>query len=480
MDKRQADRAIAVALDKVVDAIDLAEGHSGADMRVNMRVITRSDGTLALSMHIWNLSTTKMLQANQLLLDLNEWLEIYSVEALGMGERMDFKLWQDDKVKKAIKDGADVSQCLMGQSALLSACRGGNLKVVKHILKVGGEGLLHSSMPNGVTPLFAACQDGHLPIIKFLAKNGARLTAPEGTFASPFFISTQNGHKKVAKWLVKNGARGEIRFCLTDQVTPFWIACMTGNLEIAKWLMALGMKDELLHTDAHGTSPLLASAMTGQLESVKYLQRLSPGLVRLANSRGTTPMAGAAAGGFAGVMRFLYEHGAAFDVDSKDIDGVTPMTAAVKAGHKHVEALLERWGVSRPGQGSGIWDPEDASGGNLSNPMNTHKNRGSPSSPSKITNENNCIICQLKVMEDSQYRCGECQSLYCSRQCQYVDWTYHNHQVICAQRGEANLHKMMHDAIEAENEKSEEKTSNHRSSAIDLSIDADTHLGADR
>jgi ankyrin repeat protein len=59
--------------------------------------------------------------------------------------------------------------------ALLDACKSGDLKVVRHLIRKGVNQNQPIGAPRGWSPIMVASYYGHLPIVKYLASQGARL-----------------------------------------------------------------------------------------------------------------------------------------------------------------------------------------------------------------------------------------------------------------------------------------------------------------
>jgi ankyrin repeat protein len=97
------------------------------------------------------------------------------------------------KVEKALKSGADPNQ--QGGWTFATACRNGNLKIVKLFIDKG--------VDISGTALGYASETGSLEVIKLLLDNGAEITDPHGILIRTMsFVKNEDIRDKVLKLLV--------------------------------------------------------------------------------------------------------------------------------------------------------------------------------------------------------------------------------------------------------------------------------------
>lgn len=125
-----------------------------------------------------------------------------------------------------------------GWSALMEACRQGNLEVVKYLVKKGAN--INAKNKFGWTPLMIACELGHSEIVDFLLKNGARINEKNKVKETALLIACKNGHKDIIMKLIKNNAKVNDRDLLRQ--TSLMYACQWGFVDAYKALRKKGAK----------------------------------------------------------------------------------------------------------------------------------------------------------------------------------------------------------------------------------------------
>ena len=273
-----------------------------------------------------------------------------------------------EATKPLLRYGADVGARSDGEfTPLLFAVRAGD-GAVAHALVAAGAGIDQAD-GDGHTPLVLAILNGHYALAAELLALGAdpEVATPGGTalhhavrwrryeftdfYRPPPPTTGDLDPLGLMRVLLAAGAdpnaRIEKRFPRAGVfdnnwsalpligATPLLIAARAGDADAMRVLLAHGA-DPHLATDRCVT-PLMAAAGMGfnfersigteaeRLEAVELLWRLGADLAAV-NDRGETAMHGAARSGTTSVVRFLFEHGAALDIESEG--GWTPLENA--------------------------------------------------------------------------------------------------------------------------------------------------------
>ena len=267
-----------------------------------------------------------------------------------------------------VRYGADVGARSDGEfTPLLFAVRAGDGAVARALVAAGAD--IDAADADGHTPLVLAILNGHYALAAELLALGAdpEVATPGGTalhhavrwrryeftdfYRPPPPTTGDLDPLGLMRVLLATGAdpnaRMEKRFPRAGVfdnnwsalplvgATPLLIAARAGDAAAMRVLLAHGA-DPHLATDRCVT-PLMAAAGMGfnfersigteaeRLEAVELLWRLGADLAAV-NDKGETAMHGAARSGTTSVVRFLFEHGAALDLESDE--GWTPLENA--------------------------------------------------------------------------------------------------------------------------------------------------------
>ena len=267
-----------------------------------------------------------------------------------------------------LRYGADVGARSDGEfTPLLFAVRAGDGAVARALLAAGAD--IDETGPDGHTPLVLAILNGHYDLAAYLLALGAdpEVATPGGTalhhavrwrnyeftdfYRPPPPTTGDLDPLGLVRVLLAAGAnpnaRIEKRFPRAGVFdnnwgalpliggTPLLVAARAGDAAAMRVLLAHGA-DPQRPTDRCVT-PLMAAAGMGfnfersigteaeRLEAVELLWKLGADLAAV-NDKGATAMHGAARSGTTSVVRFLFEHGVALDIESDD--GWTPLENA--------------------------------------------------------------------------------------------------------------------------------------------------------
>lgn len=278
-------------------------------------------------------------------------------------------------------------QFVGGMAALHYAAREGQKEAAQALLEGGAD--INQLNADKFSPLVLAIINGHLDLAIYLQGAGADpnlatlsgLTAlyatidvqwaPHASYPQPNIEQEQTGYLELAKALLDHGANVNARlgeklwfrslfsdstWVDTTGATPLWRAAQSSDIAAIRLLIAHGADPKL--ATKGGDTPLMAAAGVGwaanwsvnapvpALEAVQYLLE-SGNNVNAADSRGYTPLHGAAYIGNNEMVTYLVSKGAKVDAKSKAGDSPADMAnGPTRFGQPHPDtvALLEKLG----------------------------------------------------------------------------------------------------------------------------------------
>ena len=149
---------------------------------------------------------------------------------------------------------------------LPSACAGGDMAEVRHLVEVEGANV-NKCTSSGPTPLCAAATTGQLVVVRYLLKKGADVNKANMNGVTPLYAAAQMGPWTVAQCLVEHGA--DLNKADSSGHTPLIMAALKGNLPVLQYLVQQGADKE--KATSGGMTPLFIAAENGFFMGVKYL-----------------------------------------------------------------------------------------------------------------------------------------------------------------------------------------------------------------
>ena len=278
-----------------------------------------------------------------------------------------FAIMNSKVVSLLLAKNADVNALTIhGESALFWACRFGNIKVIKMLLKVGMN-LINKKDEEGRTPLYVACQMGHVQVVEQLIQAKADLSIPNNRGDTPLHQACEKGHLQIVEKLLQSEVDPNVQIN-NAQATPLYLATRNNHLQVVKRLLQakadpnihdctgatplciaseegnIQLMDLLLQAQAdpnvqifHGITPLHVTSGRGYLNAVVLLlqAQADPNIQGLND---TTALLLASCGGHVKVVETLLK--ASADPTITDNQGCTPIMAALRNGHALVVDLL--------------------------------------------------------------------------------------------------------------------------------------------
>lgn len=278
-------------------------------------------------------------------------------------------------------------QFVGGMAALHYAAREGHKEAAQALVEGGAD--INELNADKFSPLVLAIINGHLDLAMYLLGRGADpnlktlsgLTAlyatidvqwaPHASYPQPSTEQEQTGYLELVKALIDHGANMNARLeeklwfrsLFSDSTwvdptgaTPLWRAAQSSDIAALRLLVAYGADPNL--ATKGGDTPLMVAAGVGwaanwsvtapvpALDAVKYLLELGNN-VNAADSRGYTPLHGAAYIGNNEMVTYLASKGAKIDARSKAGDSPADMAnGPTRFGQPHPDTvtLLEKLG----------------------------------------------------------------------------------------------------------------------------------------
>jgi hypothetical protein len=178
--------------------------------------------------------------------------------------------WKQDvtRLEEFLKSGGNVNVVDdKGRTALMSACRAGNIEIVRMLLAKGANPNLNDK--EGSTALFSAAmwsepdpadktryRHGNIEIVRLLLANGADPKEDKGSFPVLVVAAEKDGSDEIVKLLLEKGA--DVNVKSWSGMTALSRAVYDGKVDTAKILLARGADIE--SRDRSGNTPLILAA----------------------------------------------------------------------------------------------------------------------------------------------------------------------------------------------------------------------------
>lgn len=241
------------------------------------------------------------------------------------------------QVQELLDKGVDVNTKEIGAgTALIAACIGGHVDVVRLLLARGADVTIREDK-YGTTPLMqASCCVGNQEIVKMLLAKGADVNAKDKNGATALIGASEDGHLDIVKLLLQAGA--DVNSKYKDGSTALMSAAVKDHADVVKVLLEKGANVNEKKND--GWTTLMSVAFEGHPDIIRLL--LAKGAdVNAKDSSGFTALTSAVAKNRPDVAKLLLDAGA--DVNTIDQEGSTPLIAAAITGHvEAVRLLLDR------------------------------------------------------------------------------------------------------------------------------------------
>ncbi|GAA6221436.1 protein phosphatase 1 regulatory subunit 12A-like isoform X2 [Lates japonicus] len=209
-------------------------------------------------------------------------------------------------------------------AVFMAACSAGDREEVAALLRQGAD-INHANI-DGLTALHQACIDENAEMVQFLVESGSDVNRGDNEGWTPLHAAASCGFIQIAKYLIEHGAHvGAVN---SEGELPLDVA----TEDAMERLLKAEIKKQAIDVD------------NARKEEERIMLR--DAMAVLAGSGTLTPHPNtkatalhvAAAKGYIEVLKVLLQCGV--DVDSRDIDGWTPLHAATHWGQEEVCTLL--------------------------------------------------------------------------------------------------------------------------------------------
>lgn len=123
-----------------------------------------------------------------------------------------------------------------GDTALMHACLGGNLGIVRMLIEAGAP-----VNPRGWTPLHYAAYGGTGPVVRLLLQHGAEVEAVAPNGYTPIMMAARNGNQDTTRALLN--AKADLGQRDPSGQTALALAVKHDHPEVAKMLRGAGAKE---------------------------------------------------------------------------------------------------------------------------------------------------------------------------------------------------------------------------------------------
>ncbi|XP_046329919.1 ankyrin repeat and KH domain-containing protein 1-like [Haliotis rufescens] len=221
-----------------------------------------------------------------------------AVIAAKMGRRVIFDL--------LVKKGANLTMKEKNNNILLMACKGGNVDIVKYVLKQNIVDI-NSKNERELTPAMMAARWGHKEVFDLLISKGADITHVSEEDENILHLACYGGNVDIVKYVLKQNIV-DINSIEEEEMTSAMIATYKGQRDVF-YLLVRGGAD-LTHQDEDNFNVLHVACTNKQTEIAKYLITNTTVDINSVNNRGKTPVMLAALNGLGEVFDLLVSKGA--------------------------------------------------------------------------------------------------------------------------------------------------------------------------
>lgn len=279
-------------------------------------------------------------------------------------------------IELLLRSGSKVdSRAWFYWTALHQAANSGHQNTVKLLLQHGAN--INSRSTRGMTALHRAAGRGHDLIVALLLDHGAEIDVNTWDMWTPLHGAASSGHCSTVTLLLERGATLDLRS--SDERTPLHRACRAGHESCARILVAAGA--DVLNKDHKGWTPLHEAAEKGHISITKHILESDAGIratqITTRDIHGRTACQVAISSGQYKMARFLREQQCLIhrgvdymarspldfaiesgneamvkdlvkegtDINSRNLDGFTPLHQAAFYGFTDIALLLLDKGV---------------------------------------------------------------------------------------------------------------------------------------
>jgi len=185
---------------------------------------------------------------------------------------------------------------------MIVAASAGNLAIVRDFFSQRAD--IEAKDGSGYTALIEACRGGHLHVVRFLLEEAKANVETKGRYGCTALIwAAEFNHLDIVTYLVQV-AHADVNSRDDEHSTPAHVA--TGHLDLVKYLME-DARANIEARDNHGQTCLLKNAQFGCLQVVRYLVEEAKADIEAKSNSGQTALLAAASWGCANVVEYMLE-----------------------------------------------------------------------------------------------------------------------------------------------------------------------------
>ncbi|XP_067653215.1 serine/threonine-protein phosphatase 6 regulatory ankyrin repeat subunit B-like [Haliotis asinina] len=226
-----------------------------------------------------------------------------------------------------------------GTTALMSAALFGKKDVFCFLIKIGAD--ISKEDDHGENILHASCRGGNVGIVKYVLKhNVLYINSTDDKGIAPLLLAAGYGHKVVFHFLIERGA-DTFTMDSTNRNILHW-ACQGGSVKIVKYIITQNIVD-INGSDGNNMTPLLLAAYHGNIDVLGLL--IEKGANTLAvNQRSRDSLHLSCIGGHVDTVKYVLSQ-TSVDINSKDCENMTPVLLAAYYGKREVFDILVKMGA---------------------------------------------------------------------------------------------------------------------------------------
>ncbi|XP_067656470.1 serine/threonine-protein phosphatase 6 regulatory ankyrin repeat subunit B-like [Haliotis asinina] len=237
-----------------------------------------------------------------------------------------------------------------GNTILHTACFGGHLDMVKHVLSLNKLDI-NSRGQYARTPLMGAAYLGHEKVFKLLVGRGSNVSLKDSYGQDAIQIACSRGHFRLFSQGTGCGKQSSPERCLQkkryknsrDVDNQLHAACCEGDMCQVRTILAEGKVNINSRTGKYKRTPVMVAANEGHGNVFDFLVKKGCDLSHV-DTRGNSILHVACNGGDIATIRYVLSQ-SNVDVNGRNRNKRTPLMNAAYFGHKKAfELLVERGG----------------------------------------------------------------------------------------------------------------------------------------
>ncbi|XP_067653211.1 serine/threonine-protein phosphatase 6 regulatory ankyrin repeat subunit B-like [Haliotis asinina] len=226
-----------------------------------------------------------------------------------------------------------------GTTPLMSAAMFGKKDVFSFLMKIGAD--ISKEDDDGENILHVSCQGGNVDIVKYVLKhNVLYINSTDDKGIAPLLLAAGYGNKLVFHFLIERGADTFTKDS-TNRNVLHW-ACRGGSVKIVNYIITQNIVD-INGSDDNNMTALLLAAYHGKIDVFRLL--IEKGANTLAvNQKSRNSLHLSCIGGHVDTVKYVLNQ-TSVDINSKDCEKMTPVLLAAYHGKRELFDVLVKNGA---------------------------------------------------------------------------------------------------------------------------------------